>query len=578
MRAKVTALRDGEASSDDPFFALTVVALLELARRHLRRARPRLVLVGGGPGTGKSTLAGALADRSGAVLLSSDRLRKELAGLPADAHRPSGFGTGLYTPGAQPSDVRRPGDAGRGSAAAGRARRRGRVLHLRGWSRRRLLAASAAARADAVILRCVAPEAVVRARLRRRAVDPTRESDADEEVAFRLGRAADPWPEAVDIDGTASDRRAARQALPRGRGPGPPSLPSPRARRHRGGMTPHETAGPAKTAPEMPATTADQWRSRPEPHERRPGAPLRPRRPVVAGVDGSPTGFAAMQWAADEALVSGRPLQLVHAVTVESGMASPLVTAPLGWFDPEWSLREAERQVRERLPRLRVSTVRVDDGPAAALRDLSRTAALVVVGTGGYSRLGAFVLGSTAAVLAASAACPVVVVRRPAAADAPARVLVGVDGSPGSERALRAAADWADRHGSSLTAVHAWPGDLTVESARVPAGVREEMRAHAQHRQGLDVTAWTRPSVPLIPGCVSASASRRGILPRCSSACRPPLVSSWWAAAGRGTLGRLALGSVSTGVLHHAHCPVMVLPPPVEHRRGHVTGRCSEIL
>ena len=57
----------------------------------------RLALVGGLPGTGKTTVAGALADRFGAVLLSSDRLRKELAGLSPMDHAAAAYGEGLYT-------------------------------------------------------------------------------------------------------------------------------------------------------------------------------------------------------------------------------------------------------------------------------------------------------------------------------------------------------------------------------------------------------------------------------------------------------------------------------------------------
>ena len=51
---------------------------------HLRAGAVTLVLVGGLPGTGKTTLAGALADRLGFTVLSSDRIRKELAGIPAE--------------------------------------------------------------------------------------------------------------------------------------------------------------------------------------------------------------------------------------------------------------------------------------------------------------------------------------------------------------------------------------------------------------------------------------------------------------------------------------------------------------
>ena len=49
------------------------------------------------PGTGKTTVAGALADRVGAVLLSSDRIRKELAGARPDRDASAPYAQGLYT-------------------------------------------------------------------------------------------------------------------------------------------------------------------------------------------------------------------------------------------------------------------------------------------------------------------------------------------------------------------------------------------------------------------------------------------------------------------------------------------------
>jgi predicted kinase len=57
-----------------------------------------LILVGGLPGTGKSTLAQGLAERAGFRLIRSDLVRKELAGLPAQESARSAFEEGIYAP------------------------------------------------------------------------------------------------------------------------------------------------------------------------------------------------------------------------------------------------------------------------------------------------------------------------------------------------------------------------------------------------------------------------------------------------------------------------------------------------
>jgi len=55
-------------------------------------------LVGGLPGTGKSTLARGLAEQSSFCLIRSDLVRKELAGLSAQTRAAAPFGKGIYTP------------------------------------------------------------------------------------------------------------------------------------------------------------------------------------------------------------------------------------------------------------------------------------------------------------------------------------------------------------------------------------------------------------------------------------------------------------------------------------------------
>jgi aminoglycoside phosphotransferase family enzyme/predicted kinase len=60
--------------------------------------RPCLVLVGGLPGAGKSTLSRALAERAHFQVIRSDVVRKELAGITDQGQPPFAFGEGIYTP------------------------------------------------------------------------------------------------------------------------------------------------------------------------------------------------------------------------------------------------------------------------------------------------------------------------------------------------------------------------------------------------------------------------------------------------------------------------------------------------
>lgn len=71
---------------------------LEIARAHLREAAVRLVLVGGGPGTGKTTVARALAERLGAQVISTDDVRAALVSRGELSGEPGVLGAGLYTP------------------------------------------------------------------------------------------------------------------------------------------------------------------------------------------------------------------------------------------------------------------------------------------------------------------------------------------------------------------------------------------------------------------------------------------------------------------------------------------------
>ena len=96
MQATDTEISDTQqkiALSKARGFWLSALGALEAAHR-----RPCLLLVGGLPGTGKSTLSALLAERAGFEVIRSDVVRKELAGQRLASQQPQGFGQGIYAP------------------------------------------------------------------------------------------------------------------------------------------------------------------------------------------------------------------------------------------------------------------------------------------------------------------------------------------------------------------------------------------------------------------------------------------------------------------------------------------------
>jgi uncharacterized protein len=192
VRAKVACLRHDQG---ERHAAADADAHLRLAVAHLRDGAVRLALVGGLPGTGKTTLGGALADRFGAVLLSSDRVRKELAGIDPQTQAPAGFGEGLY-------------DGEHTEATYAEMLRRAEALLVRGESvvldasftdaRHRAAAERLAERTACrlVRLRCVATAATTGRRIATRVGSA---SDATAAIAEAMERTAHAWPEAVGV-------------------------------------------------------------------------------------------------------------------------------------------------------------------------------------------------------------------------------------------------------------------------------------------------------------------------------------------------------------------------------------------
>lgn len=95
VRAKVNCVRFTQGNRDA---ATRATRHLSLALAHLRAGAVRLVLIGGAPGTGKTTLAHSLADRVGAVVISTDDVRRELRQEGAIEGETGVLDAGLYRP------------------------------------------------------------------------------------------------------------------------------------------------------------------------------------------------------------------------------------------------------------------------------------------------------------------------------------------------------------------------------------------------------------------------------------------------------------------------------------------------
>jgi aminoglycoside phosphotransferase family enzyme/adenylate kinase family enzyme len=94
VRAKVDCVRFSQGHVDA---AADALRHLDIALDHLRSGSVRLAIVGGGPGTGKTTLARGLAERVGAVVISSDEVRRELQRSGAIGGAAGVLNSGLYS-------------------------------------------------------------------------------------------------------------------------------------------------------------------------------------------------------------------------------------------------------------------------------------------------------------------------------------------------------------------------------------------------------------------------------------------------------------------------------------------------
>jgi hypothetical protein len=223
VRAKVAALaweQADEGSAGQARAAQEARQLLGLAAAHLAAGRIRLVVVGGLPGTGKSTLAARLGDALGAAVLRSDVIRKQLAGWDARTPAPAPFGQGLYSPEMTKATYGELLRQARAVLGAGQS-----VVADASWLdpawRETARGLAAEVSADLTEVRCDLPIEMIVARVDARAAAGNDLSDATADLVRRLAASQQPWPSALAVDTTPPPamvvekvRRALRESAP----------------------------------------------------------------------------------------------------------------------------------------------------------------------------------------------------------------------------------------------------------------------------------------------------------------------------------------------------------------------------
>lgn len=288
---------------------------------------------------------------------------------------------------------------------------------------------------------------------------------------------------------------------------------------------------------------------------------------IVVGADLTSTADHAVDWAADRAAARGLPL-LVLMVGPDDEL--PRHTLPHHLVSTPESeaglkervdarLAELAQRVREAHPDL-PAEVRVVDGKVTpVMRELSETAAMVVLGSrGAAAPLSVRLLGGTSDSVAGQARCAVAIIRSDGPAEFSGPVVVGIDDSPEAMAAVSFAVEEAVAMGTGLVGVHVWDstpllmagsglwgGDGGQVSANLEAMVDQIMAPFlAEH-----------PDLPyrtmVLPGRAAA------VLTDLSDEASLVVIGS----RHRNPFAGLLLSTTSRGVPREAGCPVILVRP-----------------
>ncbi len=282
---------------------------------------------------------------------------------------------------------------------------------------------------------------------------------------------------------------------------------------------------------------------------------------VLVATDGSKYGRWAIEWVANLPLAVKPVLRVVHVVDVAS-LRAPFMIQPVAVGTGRYVQREVKRmeaaaksakaESKSLLSSLGMSgTVTVERGSVASTitKQVSRGVGLLVLGSRGLDALDRFMLGSISTHAIHHAACSVLVVKE--AARPLRRIVLAIDGSAASDKAVRflirninPQPNGPKKQPMNVTVVHAMPF-LKYPEVRQAGQAIVQRYADKLANAGFQVQEAPKLGKPAEEILKVAKTHKADLIVT--------------GAKGLGAIGRVLLGSVSTRVVQHSPCSVLVV-------------------
>lgn len=281
---------------------------------------------------------------------------------------------------------------------------------------------------------------------------------------------------------------------------------------------------------------------------------------IIVGMDESDCAAGALRWAVAEGERRGWPVRAVMAWTFLRQHHLDRTDE----HDPEYAEEDAARALSRYVADAvggAAAGVELDvvcERAAPSLVEAAKDASLLVVGSHGYGGISGAFMGSVSQYCLHHATVPVAIIRDDERTEVKAgKVVVGVDGSDTSRRALDWALDEARARGGYVEVVHSWmlPASYGYPTLAVPdltvfeeaaEGVVDHLLEHA------DTSGMSRP----ISRVVIGGTSTAGLLTARADDAELLIVGS----RGIGGFQGMLVGSVAHHLAHHSPCPLVVIP------------------